>query len=245
MSIFKIIYAIKKISCYVLSAIAFPQNCISCGQTAYGIALCTECKAEFLESIEAKEKRCTICGRLLLSEKETCLECRENEINMLSNFTSIFPIHPYVLWKIELLFAWKSANARCFTPFFAETLYTILQKYYSEIPIIPVPPRQGKIKKKGWDQIQDLCIFLEKYYNATILNVLKRETISEQKKLSRTQRLENSKNYTLTTKNIPIPKEAVLIDDVMTTGATLKNCSEILKKAGVERIHAVTLFYVP
>lgn len=246
MKVYKIINGIKIFSSYFLSLIAFPQSCISCGKMAYGIALCNECKNEFLESIEPKEKRCNSCGVYLLSEKEICLDCREKKQEILQNFESIFPIHPYVLWKKELLFAWKTANARCFTPFLAKTVYLVLEKHYKNIPIVPVPPRHGKIKKKGWDQIDDLCTELHKKYKIPIANLLQRENISEQKKLTRNQRLENSiKNYTILPKTTKIPKEVVLIDDIMTTGATLKNCSQALKMVGVEKIHAVTLFYVP
>ena len=36
-------------------------------------------------------------------------------------------------------------------------------------------------------------------------------------------------------------KSVVLIDDVETTGSTLKECAKVLKKAGVSKIYALTL----
>ncbi len=51
------------------------------------------------------------------------------------------------------------------------------------------------------------------------------------------------KNYALAEGIKELPKEIVIIDDIMTTGSTLESCARALKEGGVERIHAVTLFY--
>ena len=244
MRIFNFKQSLKKVSAYVLSSIAFPLNCISCGKPAYGIALCKHCIDDFLDNIEPPENRCVRCGVLRISENETCLECREEE--RFYNVSSIFPIHPYILWKKELLFAWKIANGRCFTPLFAKLVNKVLEKFYKDLVIVPVPPRKGKIKKKGWDQIDDLCNELEQKYNYDVKKILERTSANEQKKLSKEERLENTeKNYTILPDLKDIPKEVVLIDDVMTTGATLENCAKALIGAGVEKVHAVTIFYVP
>ena len=244
MSIFNFKQSLKKVSAYVLSSIAFPLNCISCGKPAYGIALCKHCIDDFLDNIEPHENRCVRCGVLRISECETCLECREKA--RFNHIASIFPIHPYVLWKKELLFAWKIANGRCFSELFAQVVHKVLENSYKDIVIVPIPPRKGKIKKKGWDQIDDLCNVLENKHGHNVRKLLERTTIIEQKKLTKEQRIENTeKNYTLLPKIKNLPKEVVLIDDVMTTGATLENCAKALHAAGVEKVHAITIFYVP
>ena len=244
MNILHLKQSLKKMTAYALSIIAFPLNCISCGSPSYGVALCKTCITDFLENIEPWENRCKHCGVLRISEVETCLECRE-EVRV-NHVSSIFPIHPYVLWKKELLFAWKIANGRCFTPLFAQLVHNVLATYYKDLIIVPIPPRKGKIKKKGWDQIDDLCNTLENKYHHTVRILLERISGDEQKKLSKEERLEKSgKNYSVKTGIKDIPKEVVLIDDVMTTGATLENCASALLAAGIEKVHAVTIFYVP
>ena len=88
-----------------------------------------------------------------------------------------------------------------------------------------------------------------------MLRILERKTTGQQKKLSRTQRLESIKTaYSLCSSQVLIralkpfsgrlPESVCLIDDVCTTGSTLESCAEILKKEGVKTVNAVTLFTV-
>lgn len=240
---------------YILSVIAFPLTCLSCGKTTYGIPLCGHCKKEFFYTITQKGSRCRLCGTILISEKESCLECRtvdshsnSAKASILKDIDGVFPIHFYILWKKELLFAWKTANTRSLSPIFARLIFKVLQKEYPDLPIVPVPPRPGKIKKKGWDQIDELCRYLHGFYGVHIEKILVRLSKDQQKKLTRAERLFYvGKTYTLTSwakkHKENLPKTVVLLDDIMTTGATLETCARALKDGGVECVYAVTLFY--
>ncbi len=244
-----ILYHIKRAIAFLLSLTTFPLTCISCGKQCYGIVLCKHCQND-IRSYAPVQNRCKSCGVILVSEKDICLECREGDDlsskqKILANFESVFPIHHYTLWRKELLFAWKMANNRSLSPLFAEIIYSVLQTYYEGIPVIPVPPREGKIKKRGWDQVDELCTFLRKYYDIRVYSVLQRLSKDEQKKRSRQERVANlEKKYIVKDTSIQLPREVVLIDDIMTTGATLESCAKALKNVNVEQIHAVTLFYV-
>ena len=90
------------------------------------------------------------------------------------------------------MFRWKMQEERSYSPLFSRLLCEVLRKRGDKV-IVPVPPRKGKILKNGWDQIEELCTFLEKRYGFQVLRILERNTSGQQKKLSREKRLESIK----------------------------------------------------
>ena len=110
---------------------------------------------------------------------------------------------------------------------------------------MPVPPRPGKIKREGWDQIEELSEFLEAAYGFFVMRVLERISAVEQKSLNRDERqISAGKSYRMIENAPPLPKTICLLDDVITTGATIESCSVALKKSGVQTVFALSLFSV-
>lgn len=229
------------------------EKCAVCGSLVFTKPLCRSClKKHFDVSRILEKKRCECCGKELVCMKEKCMKCREEPV--LKSTDSVLPLFSYRLWNRELMFRWKMQEERSFSPLFARLLCEVLRKTENKV-IVPVPPRKGKIRKKGWDQIEELCLFLEKRYGFRVLRILERNTSGQQKKLSRTQRLDSIKSaYSLCSTSAfqralkpfsgCLPASVCLIDDVCTTGSTLESCAEILKGAGIKKVHAVTLFTV-
>lgn len=238
-SFYSLVYKTKLNLHKLISSMLASHTCLRCGTEANFI-LCNNCLDVF-NNPGFLLKRCVVCGKQLISEKETCLNCREEPLLLHTN--SVYPIHSYRLWKKELLFQWKITGNRTFS-FTAASLYNqVLSTKYPSVPIVPVPPRPGKIFSKGWDQINDIAILLKKLYGNTIISMLIRTEKKQQKKLNRDERIHQLGHLYEIKKNIAnIPEEVVIIDDIMTTGVTLENCAEVLKRAGVKKVHAVTLF---
>jgi len=229
------------------------EKCAVCGALVFTKPVCRSClKTHFnLDRILEKE-RCECCGKELVCMKGKCMKCREEPV--LKSTDSVLPLFSYRLWNRELMFRWKMQEERSFSPLFARLLCEVLRKTGNKV-IVPVPPRKGKIRKNGWDQIEELCVFLEKRYGFRVLRILERNTSGQQKKLSRSQRLESIKSaYSLCSISVferalkpfsgRLPASVCLIDDVCTTGSTIESCAEILKSAGIEKVNAVTLFTV-
>ncbi|MBR5401779.1 MAG: ComF family protein [Treponema sp.] len=195
--------------------------------------------------------RCRICGKTLLGVKDICTQCRENPV--IRNVDRMFPLFSYRLWNKELMFAWKSSEIRSLSSFFAGILNRFLKAQGAKF-IVPVPPRKGKISEKGWDQIDELCNLLDYIYGFKILRLLERRTTQEQKKLDREGRFRQTKNaykrvcdsrFARELKPYGVlPDKVWLLDDVCTTGATIENCANILKEAGIKEITGITLFAV-
>ncbi|QTQ13705.1 ComF family protein [Treponema parvum] len=220
------------------------------------LPLCRECRMRFFDYVSLTSgRRCRICGKELISENGTCLSCREK--NAASHIFRIYPLFSYRLWNKAVLFEWKTMNVRVLSPFLASVVHKAVceiegERDGSPIPIVPVPPRPNKIKVKGWDQIDELCRFLNGFYSHKIMPLLARNSVQQQKKLGRLQRFESIKSaYSCAPKkeldkllSRGIPEEVILLDDVMTTGATAEKCAALLQEIGIYKVHVLTLFTV-
>lgn len=213
--------------------------CSVCASTVYSV-----------ENILAK-RRCSVCGKPLVSEKEKCMECRDGGVYLHTD--TVMPLFEYRLWNKEILFIWKILGVRSLSPFWAEKMAYVLRHCSAEC-IVPVPPRKGKIAQKGWDQIEELCQFFEHIYGFTVLRILERNSGTvEQKKLGRQGRLETiGKSFVLVPENKMkkqlkknggrLPDQVWLIDDILTTGSTAESCAKVLKEGGIKRVNVMALF---
>lgn len=240
-----------------LSLILMPfasNECVRCNKRALSYPLCEQCKALLLSDLEASEnhRRCRVCGRLLVSEIDLCSYCRSGAV--LKHTDGVLALLSYQFWKKDLMFAWKSLENRTLVSVFASIMNRELERFFQTIghrvPVVPVPPRRGKIRRQGWDQIEDLSRVLEKAYGHCLLRLLRRSTFIQQKKLDRRQRLEqNETAWHLAGEKrrkrlfSKIPEEVILIDDVLTTGSTLEHCARVLKGAGIKKVYGMTLFF--
>jgi predicted amidophosphoribosyltransferase len=74
-----------------------------------------------------------------------------------------------------------------------------------------------------------------------VYRCLRRLPSRSQKELNRADRLQNLQGRFVLTRRPP--PAAILLDDVITTGATLEACAGALKRAGTEKVYSVCLFY--
>jgi ComF family protein len=206
-------------------------------------SLCGNCRRAF---ILEQEERCGLCGRPLISETEFCLPCR-GAAGEAPSYDRLVSLFPYTGIYHRLLGAFKFGKSPGAGRFLAEKLneaVDILRPETSgESALVPVPPRPGKIRKNGWDQIEHLARILEREKNTAlpVRRCLRRSTSETQKKLDREKRLANLKGRI--SARGKVPETAVLFDDVITTGSTMEACARALKAAGTGRVYGICLFY--
>jgi ComF family protein len=110
--------------------------------------------------------------------------------------------------------------------------------------IIPVPLHRLKKAERGYNQSYFISWGLKKVTSIPIMqNILKRRKFTRtQTELTAEERKENVKDAFSVTRVKPIfGKRIILIDDVITTGATISACAEVLIQAGAEKVFAVSV----
>lgn len=234
---------------FVLNALFANETCICCGDASFAIPLCRPCQKAHYDDIKFGFPRCVRCGRYLMYHERKnrfCSDCVQRPVLFHTN--SVFPLYRYEKTGREVLSLWKLSGIRSFGDFFAHKCFEVWKKRFFGMPIVPVPPRKNKLFKTGWDQVRDVVWTLRFRYNVPVYELLVRRDDTEQKTRSRKERIERAAGrYVLSTKyrRKTLPHTVVLLDDIMTTGATIENCAAVLRESGVECVNAMSVFFVP
>ncbi len=106
--------------------------------------------------------------------------------------------------------------------------------------LVPIPLSRQKLAKRGFNQAELIAQELVLAFNWPLKNILKKvKNNPSQTNLNREQRKLNVQNI-FQIKEQP-PANVILVDDVLTTGATLEQAANVLQQAGVKKIWAIVL----
>lgn len=207
------------------------SRCYFCGCSDAGRSgLCHDCGNKVIESSRKKGVLCPECSQpLLSSDLKQCPFCHnlalKNRIYSISYFNSQMK---------ELLILYKSGQMPALRFFFASLIYDYLrERSLLDICIVPVPPRKGKIRSQGWDQVDLLCRTLRRVYGLDTERVLERMDHLQQKTLNFDERKKHM-NHVLRFRAGPGKirnyKSILLLDDILTSGATISAAEEIIRQ---------------
>jgi predicted amidophosphoribosyltransferase len=105
-------------------------------------------------------------------------------------------------------------------------------------PLIPVPPSPIRHRRRGFDPAAAIAAEVGQLTQAPVLPLLHRQDRRRQVGRPRSERLSDPPRITTLG---PPPPQATLVDDVITTGATLGACAAALREAGCREILAIAL----
>jgi ComF family protein len=104
--------------------------------------------------------------------------------------------------------------------------------------IIPVPLHRRRLVQRGFNQAYELAADISKHLNLPLLAMAlrRRRNTKAQSGLNRKQRRKNLSNAFYWAGATKPCRHIALVDDVMTTGTTVAECTRVLKTAGAKRV---------
>jgi ComF family protein len=195
----------------------FPPACIDC--RSRGIWVCPKC----LDSIK--------------------IEKIERELDGLDRVTSVGSYATPTLRKMITGFKYQSAT--CLEPSFIELLrrYKATHGVIEAPTIIPIPSSEERILERGFDHVTRLAELIRQEFapNAEIRSALRRAK----------QSLSNAdlEDHVARRGNVmgsfeivgEVPERVLLIDDVVTSGATAGECAKLLREKGAKEVSLFTM----
>lgn len=203
--------------------------------------ICSTCEKR-LERIEGET--CRICSRpfSLIDDKfrhgDICHDCLRWEEDsewhgFLEKNTSIF--HYNEFFK-EIMAKYKYRGDYVLSKAFAKYFKDELQKTKFDF-YLPIPLSEERLYERGFNQAE--ALIRESGFIPTC--ILTRIHTEKQSKKSRKERIHFPQVFQLHS-DVPLNgKRVVLIDDIYTTGSTLRHAAKLLKEEGVESVISVTL----
>jgi ComF family protein len=106
--------------------------------------------------------------------------------------------------------------------------------------LVPIPITRNTEKKRGYNQSKTLAKHLAKKFDLELLDSLIRiKETKPQTGLSKKERRENVANAFFLNPSSIIPKTILLVDDVLSSGATMNEAAKVLKSGGTTEIWAL------
>ena len=219
-----------------------PPRCLHCGKIINNDnSLCSDC---FEQISFITKPYCIHCGAPLLNKSVGDLYCA-NCLNKKDNLRYCRSAVIYDDFSKKLILDFKFFDHVENKKLLAKWLYLAGKDIFEAgvDVIIPVPLHYLRLLKRKYNQSAILADELSRITNieADYHSLVKTKTTQPQAECSGRERVTNIKNAFVVKNNNIKGKRVLLIDDVFTTGSTLRECAKVLKKAGAVSVDALTV----
>jgi competence protein ComFC len=206
--------------------------------------ICQSCQERIKP--QPQDSYCLCCGRFFegAGEPHFCLGCLER--------TPPFSKHRScgryegIVKDVILLYKYRGFESlgRYLADFMDQALGSEEDLWLDVDAIVPVPLHPVREKKRGFNQSRVLAKRLSQIKNIDLVDkrLVKVKNVPPQTSLEANERARNVRGAFKVKRPETIKgKVILLVDDVYTTGSTLRECSLALKEAGVKEVRAVTI----
>ncbi len=201
----------------------YPPHCVACG--GGGAWLCDACleTAPFFEGVGARHTWAGEDG---------------------GRGGVVYSVGPHVPPLRQAVHALKYEGARVLSEPLGEILATLWRDRNVRVDlVIPVPLHVQRVRRRGYNQSLLLAREVARRVDLPLSeeSLIRARNTPSQVGLAPRERWDNVRGAFRTVSGEPAGARILLIDDVMTTGATLKACSLALREGGVKEIVCLTL----
>jgi competence protein ComFC len=202
-----------------------PSECGACkdGVSLYPLPVCQGCVSEILSSVFPNDITSPVAGQI-----RSCLEYTPAVKCCVKSFK----------------FHGNKRMAELFKKVIGSRILSSGLRHENYDVILPVPLHNSRKRKRGYNQAEVLSEIVSTFLGKPLLPkvLIKTKNTPPQSGLNKRERSENLKgSFAVTESSLIRGKSVLLVDDVMTTGATIEECSKTLLKHGSEKVYAFTL----
>jgi ComF family protein len=209
---------------YLLNLIA-PHECLACQKQ--GSLLCYACS----ERLKIAPERCYRCHRPSAQFK-TCEHCYKR-----SYLRGVYIGVIYQAVAKQLIWQLKFGGAQAAIRPMTSRLATIIDQPFL---VVPVPTASSRVRRRGYDQAMLLARALARHKRLPYAACLHRIGQAHQVGAGRRQRLQQlSGAFQVARPALVRGKHVLLVDDVITTGATFESAARVLRLAGAASVSAI------
>ena len=111
--------------------------------------------------------------------------------------------------------------------------------------LVPVPLHLGRLRERGYDQARELALGLGRALRLPVRDLIERRIETQAQTTLDADARRRNVRHAFACRGGPVPAHVALVDDVMTTGATVRECALVLRRAGVARVEVWAVARVP
>ena len=222
-----------------LERLLLPPRCLLCAAAAGDDALCTACRDELPRNAWC----CARCAEPLAQPAPLCGQCLRRAPPWDAAWAPFRYAWPLDALDARFKFGADLAAGR------ALAAQWRAQPPPGPLPaaLVPVPLHASRLRRRGYNQALELARPLGRALDLPVLPaaLLRIRATAAQTELDRAARRRNVRGAFAVARAVALPAHVAVLDDVLTTGATVAECARVLKRAGVERVDVWALARAP
>ncbi len=211
-------------------------TCDVCGREVFGgERVCLSC----METLPLNNKvYCPFCGRRV-KEPGACVDCKKKPLGVAKARSAL--VHEGEAARLVLRF---KNGAKYLYRAAVELMLPILKQEFPDADLLAYVPMTPKSeRRRGYNQARLIAAELSERSGIPLYDgAVKRKETETQKSLTREEREKNLEHcFHISDRKGLRDKCVVIVDDILTTGATVSELAAAMKRAGAAKVYALTL----